>query len=112
MYKKKIMKFNIIVWLVILTISTIYVYYNRSGGYQEFINLKFNGIVKEIIYYKGNRGMPDFKVSTEWYYLGLDGEEVTKNFKVGDSIIKEKGSTTIKLYRKNKKGEWNVKIYK
>ena len=99
----------ILVGLVLIS-SIIYVYFNIIKSKNSFLAYAFNGKITEII--EGGRGFPNFKINNKWYYIGITGSHVTNHIQVGDSLIKEKGSTTIKLYRQNKKGEWNVKIYK
>ncbi len=86
-------------------------YYEDKKAQTAFVEKEFHGIINEIKYNEGRRGFPDLKISNNWIYLGLNGEKIQKYIKVSDSIAKDSGTETIKVYRKNNKGNWDEKVF-
>ena len=76
-----------------------------------FIEESYRGIITEIKYIEGRRGLPDVKIGNELHYFGYE-EKIIHYIQIGDSIVKESGTEAIKIYRKNLKGKWDEKIFK
>lgn len=87
-------------------------YYKDKKAQTVFIEEEFRGNIMEIKYIEGRRGFPDLNIDSNWIYLGLNGEKIQNYIKVSDSIAKDSGTETIKVYRKNFKGNWNEKVFK
>ena len=88
-------------------------YYKDKKAQTAFIEEEFHGIIMEIKYIEGRRrGFPDLKINSKWIYLGLNGEKIQNYIKVSDSIVKDSGTETINVYRKNVKGSWDEKVFK
>ncbi len=87
-------------------------YYNDKQAQTAFIEKEFHGIILEIIYIEGHRGLPDLKINSKWIYMGVNGQKIQNYIKVSDSIVKDSGTETIKVYRKNYKGIWDEKVFK
>ena len=79
---------------------------------KEYYSTKNNGIIMNIEYYEGNGGLPEVKVNNKLYLLGRNYEKIFHYIRVGDSIAKDSGSVIIKIYRKDEKNEWKVKVFK
>lgn len=90
-------------------IYTIYLMYH---GREQFMNRAYSGVISEIRILQGNRDLPDIKIYNQWIPLSVDDSKVKHYIQVGDSIVKESGTETIKVYHKNFKGEWDVQVFK
>lgn len=106
---KKIIKRIVIaiVIVVILTIASI-TFYN----YYSFKNKRqYQGIITEITFPENRKGLPMVKIDTTTYYLYKPEKKVFSSLQIGDSIVKETGSLTIKLYHKENDGKWKEMIF-
>lgn len=105
----------IILFFVIGTIGAIRFFvvtffqpYNLSK--EQHIKDHYNGILKEIG--KEVRGVPDIKIDDKWIILGTDYETtISRHILIGDSLVKESGSETITVYRKDKHGVWQERVF-
>ena len=87
-------------------------YYKTKESNKFFIEMELHGIINEIKYNEGYRGLPHIKIDNQWIFIGINGEKVHNHIIIGDSIVKDSGTTTFKVYRKNEQGVWDERIYK
>ncbi len=87
-------------------------YYMNKKAKTAFIEKEYRGIILEIKYVEGNRGDPYVLIGNQWFVFGLNEDKVRNYIKVSDSIVKDSGTETIKVYRKNYKGIWDEKVFK
>jgi hypothetical protein len=106
---------KIIKYLFIGFIILFGVYFFLSNWYESqllhvnYLKTSYNGIINKIE--DGDRGSKDLNLSNgKWITLGSSNPGVY--VQVGDSIIKESGSETITVYRKDKNGIWQEKVFK
>lgn len=109
--KKEKLILRSLIGVMFISIITYNVYLAFKGN-QKFIKLEYNGIIQEIRIRENNHGLPDIKINNTWVMLKIQEEKITKYIHVGDSIVKESGSETIKIYRKNETNIWCVKEFK
>jgi hypothetical protein len=74
-----------------------------------FSNEVYKGIVEDEIYGEMKRGFPDYLINGQWVYFGGFFSGSKKIIEVGDSLVKEKGDITVKVYSKNNTGDWILK---
>lgn len=105
---------NIVLFFVVILFIIFfgYTFYAMYHGKKEYINRQYSGIITEIRLLQGSRDVPDIKINNRWIILDIQDSKVKHYIQVGDSIVKESGTEIIKVYRKNLKGEWYVKIFK
>lgn len=103
---------SIIIVVCCILISCANAYEKDRKARANFYERDFHGVIKEIKYNEGRRGFPDIKLTNEWIYLGLSGQKIQNYILVDDSIVKDSGTETIKVYRKNSKGIWDEKVFK
>jgi len=108
----KIKKYVIIIVIISFIIFFVYHFYLSYQGKQDFIKKSYKGIITEIHYIEGKRDLPDIKINNKLISIDIDESKVKPYIQIGDSILKKSGTETIKVYRKNSKGEWYVKIFK
>ncbi len=108
--KKVKLIFGIIIFVSII-FFLVYDSYLTSLNKKKYINKEFKGIIKKIKYFDNRRGLPTIIINDTMCHLGY-GAKVETYIKPGDSIIKERGREIIKVYRKDKEGEWHVKKFK
>ncbi len=97
------------IWLIIGT--CIFIIYPAFIADDAFVDLEYRSRVYEIEYRPGHRGHPHVKFNFGWYLLTIDEMEIVPYMQVGDSIVKEKGSRKIKVYRKDKNGTYFLKEF-
>jgi hypothetical protein len=97
-------------WLIIGAIVFIgYPWYQAIKSFQDF---SYNYKIKEIEFRPGHRGVPHLKVDSVWYFPRSNEElQLIHYIHVGDSMVKEKGSLKIKVYRDNGDGGLTVKEF-
>ena len=102
---------NIFISILVLGLISFltHISYQQYLKKQEYINSKFNGIINYIDYHcDGCRGLPLIKIDSSFYHLGIHEIKICDFIQVGDSIVKESGSETIKVCKKDKRGNWKV----
>jgi len=109
---EKIRKIILFIGGIVFLLFFIYIFYSMYHGEKEYIKRKYIGIISEIRILQGNRGLPDIKIKKQWIPLDIPDSKVMKYIQVGDSIVKESGTEIIKVYRKNLKDEWDIKVFK
>jgi hypothetical protein len=68
--------------------------------------------VQDIEFRPGHRGVPHFKMDTGWYLLRSSVElQIVPYVQVGDSIVKQGGSTAIKVIRRAEDGSLITKEF-
>lgn len=105
-------KIRIVIFASMLVFAIISIYVLNKKGDKNYLEKHCKGIIKGIYFDGYNLGFPTLKIDSELYRFGVKEEKVQHYIKVGDSIVKEKGYKTIKLYHKNEKGIWIEKIFK
>jgi len=80
-------------------------------GRYHFINRNYSGIITEIRWRDNTHGLPDIKLNGEWIFLDVPDSKIATFIQVGDSVVKETGTSEIKVYKKNIKGKWFEKIF-
>jgi hypothetical protein len=78
---------------------------------KEFIDLTYTGIIYEIRYIEGNRGYPRVRIGNQWNNINILESKIVNYIQTGDSILKETGTETIIVYRKNENDEWIEKVF-
>jgi hypothetical protein len=112
------MKISLVNLVYIIIVISAFIVFFRYGysidkrAQASFREMEFHGVIKEIIYSEGKRGFPDLQIDNQWIFLGLNGEKIQNHIKVSDSIVKNSGTETIKIYRKNNKKGWDEKVFK
>jgi len=86
-------------------------YYKDKKAQTAFVEKEFHGIILEIKYVEGNRGDPYVQIGSQWFVFGINEDKVRDYIKVSDSITKDSGTETIKIFRKNNKGTWDEKVF-
>jgi len=95
----KVASWTIGVWLILGTI--IFIGYPWYQVHQAYINSDFHYKIEAIEFRTGNRGVPHVKMDTGWYLFRTNNElRIIPYVQVGDSVVKEKESSIIKVYRK------------
>ena len=100
-----------LICIVMLTIFFAHGFFKDHQAANKFITENYKGLVREIVYKDGKRGLPDVKLDSNWFYFGMNEEKIKLYIRIGDSIVKESGTKTIKIYRKNENGKWVDKIF-
>ena len=93
-------------------IFIIHAYYLDHGAKREYLYRSIHGIIEEIKIEEGNRRLPTLKINNQWIFLDMPGEKIDHYIQTRDSLVKDSGSTSIKVFRKNEKNEWYVKVFK
>lgn len=97
-------------WVVIGTL--VFIAYPWHLAHRAYVNSHYNYPIRQIEYRDGHRGVPYLRVDTGWYLLRSNTElELIPYIKVGDSIVKEQGSTKVKVYRRAADGHVIVKEF-
>lgn len=89
-------------WLILGTI--IFIIYPAWRADNAFIDLEYRSKIYDIEYRTGHRGHPHLKLNSGWYLLTIDEMQIAPYIHKGDSIIKEKGSRTIKIFSNDENG--------
>ena len=112
--KKKYKTIAIIAFFIVL-FSGFFLrgYFMNKKAEEAFINEKeYAGLIEEIVYFNGNRGLPKIKIVNQWVLFGGKLEATVSTYiEVGDSISKSPGENIIKVYRRNKSGQWGERIF-
>ncbi|NVO04048.1 MAG: hypothetical protein HXX09_15235 [Bacteroidetes bacterium] len=108
----KIIKIIILVaFLSIMTWQIIKFFLDLSNQFQvskaRLLKLHYSGILTGMG--KEERGTADFRINDTWVE---NGSTISQHVLIGDSLIKESGSETITVYRKDKNGIWQEKVFK
>lgn len=106
-----IKKYIITIVIISFIVFFAYNFYLSYQAKQVFIEDSYKGIINNIEYFEGRRGLPDVKIGNEMHYFGYE-EKIIHYIQVCDSIVKESGTEEIKIYRKNLKGKWDEKTFK
>ncbi len=101
-----------IVIIISFTVFFAMSFYQTEHIHKDFVEQEYSGIIKEVKYIKGNRGMPSIKINTFWIHLGPYSSKISHYIQTGDSIVKKKGYEEIIIFRRNKNGEWVKKVFK
>lgn len=82
----KLKKFILVIICFIILLTSVSIFLKV-----KYDNIKFNGVVKSVHYeYKG---LPTVEINGKSYLI------TRGDFKIGDSLIKERGNREIKQYR-------------
>jgi predicted PurR-regulated permease PerM len=109
---KTIRKVIIIATIVFFLGFIVYTAFYIIKGDRESLMREYAGIISEIRYLYGNRGIADIKINDQWIPLGVEDSRIQGYIQLGDSIVKESGTVVIYVYRKNSKGEWEGRLFK
>jgi hypothetical protein len=109
---EKIRRILVFVIIASILLFVIYDLFTTYLGNRQYINKNYSGIISDIRVLQESRDLPDIKIKNQWIPLDLLDAKVKHYIQVGDSIVKESGTQTIKVYRRNLKGEWNVQVFK
>lgn len=110
--EKKIRTIAIAVMVAAGLVWLYNVYLLDRKATEKHLKLEYNGIINKIHHYWGDRGVPMILVDTQWIYLNVLDSKFSHYVLVGDSIYKESGSETVKIFRKNSDETWSVKVFK
>lgn len=116
MFTKAFLKdvFKVATWLIgawLIIGSIIFIGYPWYQAHRAYIRSTYNYKIQGIQFRPGHRGVPYVKLDTGWYLLRSNAElQIVPYIQVGDSVVKEKGSATIRVFRKNQ-GDWEVKVF-
>jgi len=108
---QKIRKVAIIIGIIMFLTYCIMLIYGLNEDNNAFINKEYYGVISNIKYIEGNRGVPSIDLNHERIYLGVRAASVGKYIQIGDSIVKKRGHVEIIVYRK-KNEKWYGKIFK
>jgi hypothetical protein len=109
---EKIRRILVFVIIASILLFVIYDLFTTYLGNKQYINKNYSGIISDIRVLQESRDLPDIKIKNQWIPLDLPDAKVKHYIQVGDSIIKESGSEMIKVFRKNLKDEWDIKVFK
>ena len=113
--KKKHKTIAVIAFFIVLfSAFFLHGYFMNKKAEDNFKNnQKYYGIIMNIEDIDGNRGLPKIRVGNNWFVLGMGKLEysIATYIKVGDSISKSPGENIIKVYRRNKFGHWEERIF-
>jgi hypothetical protein len=102
--------------LIMIVISFI-VFIAYAGFYlphmakERFFSERISGIINEEKHFEGDRGYPWLKIDGQWKNLANFGVWAQRYSNVGDSIVKDSGTMTIIIYRKDEKNKWEAKVF-
>jgi|SRR5579859_7374449 len=96
-------------WLLIA--AGIFFIYPAFRAYKMFVDIEYSTRVDSIEFRPAHHGHPHLKINSGWYLLTIDEMKVIPYLQVGDSIVKEKGATAIKVFRKDGNGKLIVKEF-
>ena len=117
MFTKSFLKksFKVAIWLIgawLIIGSIIFIGYPWYQAHRVYIGSNYNYKIQGIQFRPGHRGVSYIKLDTGWYLLRSNAElQIVPYIQVGDSVVKERGSTTIRDFRKNPEGDWEVKVF-
>ncbi|PKP20830.1 MAG: hypothetical protein CVU05_08180 [Bacteroidetes bacterium HGW-Bacteroidetes-21] len=97
--------------LFIVLFSILFVLGGVINGHFHFKDRKYYGIIEKIEYPENRRGSPVIFINTNGIQLSMEEFKIYSSLRVGDSIVKESGTTTIKLYHKEANGKWREMIF-
>lgn len=75
-------------------------------GDMRFRSTVLHSRIDSIEFKPGHHGSPNLKLSAGWYLLSGEELKISAYIQVGDSIAKEKGSTTVVVFRRSAHGTW------
>lgn len=102
---KKFKYIVIAVNIVAFIIFFVYTYYQEIDSRENFLQESYSGIVENLVVNNYDRGNISIKLNNQWMSLGSFEPYIQKKIKIGDSIVKETGTTELKVYRVIE-GEW------
>lgn len=105
----KILLILMCAWLVIGFV--IFIEYPAYLADRIYLRSSYNYTIEEIKFEEGHRGFPYIKVDSNWYLLKVDEMKIVPYILVGDSIVKESGDRTIKVFRKDGNGRLILKEF-
>lgn len=97
------------VWLLIAA-GTFFIY-PAFRAYNLFVDREYRSKVDSIEFRPAHHGHPHVKINSGWYLLTIDEMKIIPYLHAGDSIVKEKGSTAIKVFRRNESGKLILKEF-
>jgi hypothetical protein len=106
--------FRIALWIIgawLIIGSIVFIGYPSYKAYNLFVDREYKSKVDSIEFRPGHRGSPHLKLNSGWYLLTIDEMKIIRYLQAGDSIVKEKGSTAIRVFRKNENGQLKMKEF-
>ncbi|WP_426671361.1 hypothetical protein ACPPVU_09000 [Mucilaginibacter sp. McL0603] len=81
---------------IISLVALPYLFYKSKVQYQSY---QFNGRVDSVLY--NVKGEPTVKIGDKKYHLPVHYWTINRQIQVGDSLVKEKNSITIRIVKKD-----------
>ena len=72
---------------------------------ENFLQESYSGIVENLVVNNYDRGNISIKLNNQWLSLGSFEPYIQNKIKIGDSVVKESGTTELKVFRVIE-GEW------
>ena len=94
--------------VIFLFVFFLIVQHEGKQAEKDFSNKNFQGIVQDIRYKEFKWGYPEYKVNEQWLFFGSFFEYSEEYIDIRDSLAKEKGTKTVEVYSKDKKGKWKL----
>lgn len=110
MENTRVIFYIIAAWIIVGTI--VFIIYPTITTHRDYVNSSFNYKINEIEFRPGHRGTPYLKLDTGWYLLrSIEEMKMVPYIQAGDSVVKKKGSTTIKVFRKDSEGHLTMREF-
>jgi hypothetical protein len=100
-FKHIIIAINILAFIIFF----IYTHYQEADSREKFLQESYSGIVENSVVDEFGRGSISIKLKDQWINLGFHEPYIQEKIKIGDSIVKESGTSELKVYRIID-GEW------
>jgi len=109
---KKFKGIVITIIIVAFIIFIVQIAFQIHVANKMFNNCKYNGIIMDIRQLEGNRGVHDILINNEWHSGCIYESKIWSYIRINDSIAKDSGTETIRVFRKNEYDEWVVRVFK
>lgn len=111
--ERKYKQITLIVIVISFIVFIAYAFFYKDYiANERFFNERISGIINEEKHFEGDRGYPWLKIDGQWKNIGKFGVWAQRYSNVGDSIVKDSGTMTIIIYRKNEENKWEAKVFK